>query len=210
MSLNTLVDSGATITATPDVQQTTFSVDAIGRYICNTWDEVLNAQGDHPFDVVIVGSGMYGGYCAAKLFEFGEALPAALRPRILVLESGPFLISQHVQNLPRLGGLDVTVQRPLVDAGQVQPGGASFVPHHRCVGGKSLFWGGWTPRLMPEDLAKGWPQEVADYLSIPVTPGQHSAPTAIRPSSGKTAHGRSPTSSTAHSSRSCARAPRRC
>ena len=43
-------------------------------------------------------------------------------------------------------------------------------PHHRCVGGKSLFWGGWTPPLSnddeQDDLAQ-WPQEVRDFLLSP-------------------------------------------
>jgi hypothetical protein len=43
-------------------------------------------------------------------------------------------------------------------------------PHHRCVGGKSLFWGGWAPPLSnddgQDDLAQ-WPQEVRDFLLSP-------------------------------------------
>lgn len=168
MTLNRLQDSGELLSApegVPLVQRTTLAVDALARYVCNTWEEVLDAQGSAPFDVVIVGSGMYGGYCAAKLFEFGFELGRP--PRVLVLESGPFLITQHVQNLPRLGSLDATVQRHLLDPQQVTPAGVGFVPHHRCVGGKSLFWGGWTPRLTDDDFAKAWPQEVVAYLKTP-------------------------------------------
>ena len=73
----------------------------------------------------------------------------------------------HVQNLPRLGSLDGVVQRPLLDPQQVAPGNAGFVPHHRCVGGKSLFWGGWTPRLTDDDFAKAWPADVVAYLNTP-------------------------------------------
>src|SRR5262249_36484618 len=32
-----------------------------------------------------------------------------------------------------------------------------------CVGGRSLYWGGWSPRLTPVDLAR-WPKAVADFL----------------------------------------------
>src|SRR6185295_10571774 len=43
-------------------------------------------------------------------------------------------------------------------------------PHHRCVGGKSLFWGGWAPPLMnddeQDDLAQ-WPHEIRDFLLSP-------------------------------------------
>ena len=40
---------------------------------------------------------MYGAYCATKLFR--------LRPgkRILLLDAGQFLVSEHIQNLARIG-----------------------------------------------------------------------------------------------------------
>jgi choline dehydrogenase-like flavoprotein len=173
VTLNRLRDSGILLSSSdgsPLVQRTTLSIDGLGRYICNTWDEVVAAQVSLPFDVIIVGSGMYGGYCAAKLFEFGFSAPSP-PPRVLVLESGPFLITQHVQNLPRLGSLDITVLSSLIDPAQVGPLGAGFVPHHRCVGGKSLFWGGWTPRLTDDDFAKGWPPEVVTYLKTQAAAG---------------------------------------
>lgn len=147
----------------PDIQRTTFSIDAVARFVCNTWQEVEEAQkNSRPIDIVIVGSGMYGGYCAAKLFEFSDFLPPEDRPRILVLEAGPFLVSEHVQNLTRVGAIDGTVLRGLTDFAQHQ-GGVGFVPHHQCVGGKSLFWGGWTPRLTKADLDQ-WPTEAVEYL----------------------------------------------
>jgi choline dehydrogenase-like flavoprotein/nitrite reductase/ring-hydroxylating ferredoxin subunit len=170
MPLNRLVDSGVPLPL-PDIQRTTFSVDGLGRFICNTWDEILEAQSGGQFDVVIVGSGMYGAYTAAKLFERGRRMADTRdAPRVLVLESGPFLITEHIQNLTRrstdLGSL---VAEDLVDPGQTN--GVSFVKHSRCLGGKSIFWGGWAPRYQPEDLQKLdadgdrlWPQEIGDYL----------------------------------------------
>jgi hypothetical protein len=168
MALNRLVDSGKTLPI-PDVQRTTFSIDAIARFVCNTWDEIQTAQQGGQFDVVVVGSGMYGAYCAAKLLEFTQQ-PSPVRPRILVLESGPFFISEHFQNLTRLGGLFNTTLQPLVDDSQkaiIESNSyvkaKEFVQHHRSVGGKSTFWGGWSPRLTEADL-KNWPQDVVDYL----------------------------------------------
>jgi hypothetical protein len=32
-----------------------------------------------------------------------------------------------------------------------------------CAGGKSIYWGGWSPRLTPQDLLQ-WPNSVAAYL----------------------------------------------
>jgi hypothetical protein len=45
----------------PDVQRTTLALDVLGRFICNTWDEAVG-NGGAPFDVVILGEGMFGGY----------------------------------------------------------------------------------------------------------------------------------------------------
>src|SRR5712691_10349478 len=101
MALNELI-SGPN-PARDDVQQTAFSADVVGRYICNNWQEIAAAQGPgaYPFDVVVIGAGMYGAYCAEKLYRFGG--PSALR--ILVLDGGEFLLQSHIQNLPQqLGG----------------------------------------------------------------------------------------------------------
>jgi hypothetical protein len=172
MPLNRLFDSGQTLPI-PDVQRTTFALDAVARLVCNTWEEILAAQAGGQFDAVVIGSGMYGAYTATKLFEFGKDLPNQ-QPRILVLESGPFLISEHFQNLTRVGNLFNSVLEPLVEQNSQgrnigEPsnyaGANRLNDHHRCVGGKSLFWGGWTPRLVEEDL-KQWPAEVVEYLRL--------------------------------------------
>src|SRR5260370_16689685 len=84
--------------ARDDVQQTDFGYDVVPRYTCNNWQEVAAAQGPgaYPFDVVIIGAGMFGGYCAEKLYRqgAGAALP------ILLLDPGPSLLHSHIQNLP--------------------------------------------------------------------------------------------------------------
>jgi choline dehydrogenase-like flavoprotein len=144
-----------------DVQSTTFSVDALGRFICNSWGE---ATGSGPFDVIVVGSGMYGGYCAEKVFRRGK--------RVLVLEAGPFLVSEHVQNLARIG---LNVPQPVLpesaQAAQARElvwgiawrGNQIFPGQAYCVGGKSLYWGGWSPRLTGDVLAS-WPAAARAYL----------------------------------------------
>lgn len=81
-----------------EVQATTLSHDLLGRYACSSWDEAVN-NGGLPFDVVVIGSGMFGGYCAEKLYRFGEDINL----RILVLDAGSFLVSGHLQNFPRIG-----------------------------------------------------------------------------------------------------------
>lgn len=169
MPLNRLLDTGEPLPP-PDIQKTTFSVDGLSRFVCNTWDEILEAQEGGQFDAIVIGSGMYGAYTAAKLFEFGRRIEQGNEaPRVLVLESGPFLITEHVQNLTRVGNIGSLVEEDLVEQGQTNE--PSFVKHHRCIGGKSLFWGGWTPRLVEEDLDKVdadgdrlWPEDVKEYL----------------------------------------------
>lgn len=177
--INQLIDSGKGFSG-PDIQETTFSLDAVARFVCNTLNEATAAQqaGGFEFDVVIIGSGMYGAYTAAKIFERAKRLNLPHRPRVLVLEGGPFLISEHFQNLTRMGEFFNLVNQPIVDENQ------SFLtqinltsgplqgmsPHHRCVGGKSLFWGGWAPPLgnvdTDDDLSH-WPPEVRNFLLSP-------------------------------------------
>jgi choline dehydrogenase-like flavoprotein len=165
--------------APQDIQETSFSLDALSRYACNTLPEAL-AAAPEGFDVIVVGAGMYGAYFANKLFDFTRSLPG-YKPRILVLQEGPFIIHEHFQNLPQgLGNLFNIPLAPLLPESQYRiinadgsPEGQNvefgrdfagkFRPHHRCVGGKSLFWGGWSPFLKEEDLQQ-WPQAVADFL----------------------------------------------
>lgn len=162
------------------VQRTRFSLDAVARYSCNALDEAL-ASG--PFDVVVVGSGMYGAYLAQELAQRG----AGKQLRVLVLEAGPFLVSEHVQNLALIGlnvpdellpAFDPGVARELV-WGIPWRGNVPFTGLAFCVGGKSLYWGGWCPELTAGDLLR-WPAAVAADLSalyptlereIGVTPG---------------------------------------
>ncbi|MCI0540263.1 MAG: DUF1080 domain-containing protein [Verrucomicrobiales bacterium] len=56
---------------TVEVQDTTLGTDIVSRYHCNTWEEVL-ANGGAPFDVIVIGAGMFGAYCAEKIYRYGE------------------------------------------------------------------------------------------------------------------------------------------
>jgi hypothetical protein len=167
MPLDSLVDSGQPIVPPPDVQRTTLGLDVLSRFVCNTWDEAT-ANGTRRFDAVVIGAGMFGGYCAEKIYEFG----AANGLKVLVLEAGPFLIPTHVQNLPNIG---LNVPDPLFPAndpgiprdlvwGMAWRGNVPFIGQAYCVGGKSLYWGGWCPRLLASDLS-AWPPTVAAYLN---------------------------------------------
>jgi choline dehydrogenase-like flavoprotein len=173
MPLNRLFDSGIPITKPdsqePDFQDTTFSKD-IARSICNTLGEALS---NPDFDAIVIGSGMYGAYCAAKILRLGQQL--ASRPlRVLVLEAGPLISLEHFENQP---GLSQFAPAPIdtreganrtrnLTWGMGWASNIPFVGQAYCVGGKGLYWGGWCPRMTAEDL-QNWPGEVRDYLTQP-------------------------------------------
>ncbi len=151
-----------------EVQETTFTTDVMGRYICSTWDEAVN-NGGVRFDAVVIGAGMFGAYCAEKLYRNANL-------RVLVLDAGSFLVSEHVQNLARIGlNVSATVQ---VASNSQDPGPrervwgspwrsqVGFPGLAYCVGGRSLYWGGWAPRLTAADLAN-WPPEIVTILQGP-------------------------------------------
>ena len=152
-----------------DLQDTSFSKDLIGRYVCSSIDEVL-AAGGRPFDVVVIGAGMFGAYAAEKIYRHG----AEQNLRVLVLDAGSYLFSTHVQNLPHIGLNPPDTAR--VTQNTEDPGtrnGVWGLPWHSnepftglayCAGGRSVFWGGWSPRLLPNDLAR-WPKAARDHLN---------------------------------------------
>jgi choline dehydrogenase-like flavoprotein len=165
MPLPNLVPAGGPV----NVQTTTFSVDALGRFVCSTWEEATGSGGA-PFSAVVIGAGMYGAYCATKIFR------RPVGKRVLVLDAGRFLVSEHVQNLARIG-LDVPgaifpandpgVARELV-WGLPWRGNVEFPGLAYCTGGKSIYWGGWCPQLTPGDL-QGWPAAAVSYLNANYT-----------------------------------------
>jgi choline dehydrogenase-like flavoprotein len=190
MPLNWLIDSGQQIDPRPDVQRTTLGVDALSRFVCNTWEEAT-AGGSRPFDAVVIGAGMFGGYCADQIYRLGAAdrlgsIAKSLHRerrasqglseglKVLVLDAGPFLIPTHVQNLPGNIGLEVptAISPAASEAGAARDSvwgiswrsNVEFIGQPYCIGGKSLYWGGWCPRLPEVDL-KPWPSTVRKYLT---------------------------------------------
>ncbi|MGE0705476.1 MAG: NAD(P)-binding protein, partial [Vicinamibacterales bacterium] len=150
--------------STVDFQNTSLSIDAVGRFVCSTWEEAT-LNGGAPFTAVIIGGGMYGAYCASKLFR---RKPDA---RVLLLDAGRFLVSEHVQNLANIGlnvpaaispGSEPGIARELV-WGLPWRGNVEFPGLAYCTGGKSIYWGGWCPRLTGGDLAN-WPAATVNYV----------------------------------------------
>jgi choline dehydrogenase-like flavoprotein len=157
------------------VQETAYSYDVLGRYVCNDWLEVEGQiqDGGFPFDAVVVGAGMFGGYCAEKLYRHG----GDANLRILALEAGGFLLPTHIQNLPQrlggsIGGPSYLRSREDGSGAQNVVWGMPWISNEvfpglaYCIGGRSLFWGGWSPRLTADDLAR-WPQDLTNFLDGP-------------------------------------------
>lgn len=165
MPLPNLIPAGGPV----NVQSTTFSIDALGRYLCSTWDEATGSGGA-PFSAVVIGAGMYGAYCATKIFRRHPG------KRILLLDAGRFLVSEHVQNLTRIGLNVPAAISPWSDPGVARElvwgipwrGNVEFPGLAYCTGGKSIYWGGWCPRLTAGDL-QGWPNATAQYLGAHYT-----------------------------------------
>jgi hypothetical protein len=161
MPLPKLIPGGQQV----QVQETSFSVDVMGRHVCSTWQEATGSGGP-PFAAVVVGAGLYGAYCAAKIYRRHPGR------RVLLLDAGRFLVPEHVQNLGRIGlgvpapmlpSNDPGVARELV-WGLPWRGNVEFPGLAYCTGGKSLYWGGWCPRLTPDDL-QHWPASTRQYLN---------------------------------------------
>jgi hypothetical protein len=157
----------------PTAQYTDFSKDVIGRYVCNGLDEALRSPSGRPdarpFDIVIVGGGSFGGAAAQHLLY----TDTFRNHRILVLEAGPFLFGEHVQNLPAIGLVapGPTTVDPGVPRAEVWglpwrtdvPFGFPGLAY--CIGGRSVFFGGWSPELLDAEMpATIWPSPVVQDL----------------------------------------------
>jgi choline dehydrogenase-like flavoprotein len=145
-------------------QNTAFTLDTMGRFLCNTLPEATDSVNEalhcrtHPFDVIIIGGGTFGSVLAERLF----ALDPTNSRRILVLEGGPFIVPEHVQNTA-FGDPTPAMRVPW----EAHPG-LKFAGLLYAVGGRSLKWGGWSPELLHEgakgDEMAGWPGTVAAEL----------------------------------------------
>ena len=141
---------------------TSFTLDNMGRFLCNTLQEALESSAQtaggrrRDFDVIIVGGGTFGAVLAEHLF----VADATRSRRILVLEAGPFVLPEHVQNMPYIGGApDFRV--PWVSHQSLSYAGLLFA-----IGGRSLTWGGWSPELLDVELT-AWPPSTRTALRPP-------------------------------------------
>src|SRR5437763_8119191 len=147
-------------------EPTSFTLDNMGRFLCNTLQEAFESSAQtvagrrRDFDVIVIGGGTFGSIVAEHLF----ITDATRSRRILVLEAGPFVLPEHVQNMPFMGGApDMRV--PWANHPALNYAGLLFA-----VGGRSLTWGGWSPELLDEEMA-AWPPSTRNALR-PAVPAQ--------------------------------------
>ena len=140
-------------------EPTSFTLDNMGRFLCNTLQEALDSAAQsvggrgRNFDVIIIGGGTFGSVVAEHLF----VTDVTNSRRILILEAGPFVLPEHVQNMPYMGGApDMRV--PWVNHPSLNYFGLLFA-----IGGRSLTWGGWSPELLDIELTQ-WPPSVRTAL----------------------------------------------
>jgi hypothetical protein len=143
-------------------EPTTFTLDNMGRFLCNTLQEARDSTAipvagrPRHFDVIVVGGGTFGAVVAEHLF----IADATRSRRILVLEAGPFVLPEHVQNMPYMGGApDLRV--PWVNHPALNYAGLLFA-----IGGRSLTWGGWSPELLDVEMT-AWPPATREALRPP-------------------------------------------
>ena len=143
-------------------ESTSFTLDNMGRFLCNALGEALDSAAQtiagrrRDFDVIVVGGGTFGAVVAEHLF----IADTTRSRRILVLEGGPFVLPEHVQNMPFLGGApDFRV--PWMNHPALNYAGLIFA-----VGGRSLAWGGWSPEMLDVEMT-AWPPAARDALRPP-------------------------------------------
>src|SRR6266704_2561491 len=140
-------------------EETTFTLDNMGRFLCNTLQEALDnsaipvAGKQRSFDTIVIGGGTFGAAIAASLL-FADATHTR---RILVLEAGPFALPEHNQNLSYQGGTP-DFRKPWDSHPALAYPGLLFA-----VGGRSLAWGGWSQQMLTAEISS-WPTIVAADL----------------------------------------------
>ena len=142
-----------------NVQETAFTLDNMGRFLCNTLQEAQDSAGvqvagkQRDFDTIVIGGGTFGAAIAASLL-FADSTHSR---RILVLEAGPFALPEHNQNMPYQGGTP-DFRKPWDSHPALAYPGLLFA-----LGGRSLAWGGWSPQMLAAEISS-WPSSVATDL----------------------------------------------
>lgn len=128
----------------------------------------VEKMAEKEYDVLIVGSGAGGGAVLWRLCEqWGFS-----GKRVGIVEAGGLMLPTHYWNIPTLGSaisgdyfLNPKISHPI---GQMLPD----LPAAReviALGGKTLFWGTVSPRVLPSLMKKEWPvtpEEMEPYYNL--------------------------------------------
>ena len=144
-------------------EATSFTLDNSGRFLCNTLQEAIDSTAQtlagrrRDFDMIVIGGALW-----CRIAEHLLITDATRSRRILILEAGPFVLPEHIQNLPygaapgQSGCSDMRV--PWVNHPALSYPGLIFA-----IGGRSLTWGGWSPELLDVEMG-AWPPSTRNAL----------------------------------------------
>ncbi len=157
--------------------ETTFTRDILGRYVCNSFVEAISS-GPFDMIIVGGGAnGLALAQDLFFRTRPAPGLVNYQTNRILVLEAGPFALPEHTQDIPnlqlyapptvsdnppgptpntplpatrqQLNKIGLAGPQPLLENwglpwnSTVAFGGLAY-----CLGGRSLYWGGWSPQYL--------------------------------------------------------------
>jgi choline dehydrogenase-like flavoprotein len=115
-----------------------------------------------PIDCLVIGSGTSGVTTAIEFANRGL--------KVVILEAGPLVLTEHVGSGPFANRADIvpqihdlvrygTVWAPEKDLAAVRSGSVQCNNNAwSVVGGRTVFWGGCTPRFRDEDFSE-WPYD---------------------------------------------------
>jgi hypothetical protein len=190
---------------TPETQ---FTRDILGNYVCNTFADAASGGpfdvviiGGGTFGLALAQDLLFRTQQQGlgTLPEDSRWRPPGFR--ILVLEAGPFALPEHTQDIPNLqlyppglmpnagSALPATRQELIAQGLQAQPilenwglpwnsnerfGGLAY-----CLGGRSLYFGGWSPRYLSTEMHRAavgaigadtlWPAAVVEDMTLETT-----------------------------------------
>ncbi|MET0239504.1 MAG: GMC oxidoreductase [Sphingobium sp.] len=114
-------------------------------------------------DIIVVGSGVGGGIIAEQAADRGK--------KVLLLEAGSYLFPTHVGNIGRRQWISGRPEKNIWSLwhdfktqGFVNAPGSHFDGGFGInLGGRSIFWGAYIPRMIEAEFA-AWPRSVVEFL----------------------------------------------